>query len=109
MALYVLKYDLPPNTHRAQYAAGVPDRIQSSMRQPGLVEFRGYRNPKMDSPNVMVHIEFESLRALRDYLDTEDYAASMTSMIEEGCRSIQEEIWGASPFLPEPLKPERLG
>jgi len=79
--------------------------IPTILRQPGVKEFRAYRNPYHVTPDVVVHNEFDSLTSWLKFIESEDYANLVSDMRAVGCTNIAVEIWDASPVVPEPWRP----
>jgi len=106
MALSILSWDLPPAEQIETYneKAGT-EWIPTVLKQPGVKEFRAYRNPYHTTPQVVIHTEFDSLASWLKFVESEDYAAIMADLRAVGCTNLSSEVWGASPVVPEPLKP----
>ncbi len=106
MALGILAWDLPPAEQMEAYnkKAGT-ELIPTILKQPGLKEFRAYRNPYGTTPQVVTHAEFDSLESWLKFIQSEDYAAIVARLRALGCTNLVAEVWGASPLVPEPLKP----
>jgi len=106
MALSIMSWDLPPEDKKEIYneKAGT-SWIPTILKQPGVKEFRAYRNPYHTSPEVVVHIEFDTLTSWLNYVESEDYASTIADMKAVGCTNQSAEVWDASPIVPEPLKP----
>ena len=106
MALSILSWDLPPAEQIETYNEKARTSwIPSVLKQPGVKDFRAYRNPYQTSPQVMIHTEFDSLASWLKWVESEDYAAVVSDLRAVGCTNISAQVWGASPVLPEPLKP----
>ncbi|MDQ2786164.1 MAG: antibiotic biosynthesis monooxygenase [Chloroflexota bacterium] len=61
MVLYVLKWDIPPET-RAAYAAWLVPTIERSLAVPGVIEYRAYGTVAGPSRKVATY-EFADLAA----------------------------------------------
>ncbi len=62
MALSILSWDLPPAEQIETYNEKAhTEWIPTVLKQPGVKEFRAYRNPYHTTPQVVVHTEFDSL------------------------------------------------
>ena len=106
MALIVLSWALPPQEQIDTYTEKARTVwIPAVLKQPGLKEFRAYRNPYQTTPQVVIHTEFDSLASCVKYLESEDYTTVLSGLRAVGCTNITAEMWGASPVVPEPLKP----
>jgi len=106
MALCISAWDLP--TDKAllkKYNEKAKGWVKKTLSQPGVKEFRAYRDPLGNSPEVMVHIEFDSLESIIRYLKSEDTKNTTDEMIQLGCTNLSNEMWDGSPLIPEPLKP----
>lgn len=106
MALYISAWDLPDDPELLkQYNVKAKDWVAMILRQPGVKEFRAYRDPLMNTPSVMIHIEFDSLESIVRYLKTNDFSQAYAEMSALGCMNFTNEMWDGSPLIPEPLKP----
>ncbi|MFW6195535.1 MAG: antibiotic biosynthesis monooxygenase family protein [Chloroflexota bacterium] len=105
MALLSVTYDLPSGGPSPDYAERVGKMLQDMLKQPGLKEFRGYRNPLKVSPHVLTQSEWEDLESITAYLKTDVYDRIMQEMSALGCANIAISIWDASPVTPEPIRP----
>ena len=106
MALSIMMWDLPSEERIENYNQQARTVwIPSLLKQPGVKEFRAYRNPYHTAPQIMIHIEWDSLASWLKYVESEDYAAIVSGLRAAGCTEIEAEIWGASPVVPEPLRP----
>jgi heme-degrading monooxygenase HmoA len=79
--------------------------LRSVLQQPGVTEVRGYHNPQQTTPQVMIHVEFETLDAWQRFLASERYGEIMFELRAVGCSHIAMQVWEASPLLPEPVTP----
>ena len=105
MALLVHTWDIPSDRHgREEYQLIGQESIPIVLAQPGVKEFRGYRNPLRASPHVMVHIEFENDAALQQFLDSYVYGDMIRDLARVGCRNIRAEVWSTSPVVPVPMR-----
>ena len=106
MALYMTAWDIPTDEALLnEYNVKSKEWVAMIMRQPGVKEFRAYRDPLRNSPDVMVHIEFDSLESVIKYLKSDDCNKATSEMIELGCSGFVNEMWDASPLVPEPIRP----
>ena len=106
MALYISAWDLPSNEENLKaYNQKAKDWIKIVLSQPGVKEFRGYRDPLRNSPVVMIHIEFDNLESIIKYLKSEDFKKTNSEMLKLGCSNFSNEMWDGSPLIPEPLRP----
>jgi hypothetical protein len=91
-----------PGVDQQAYQAWAKNTIAALMRQPGLVEFRAYRNI-LGTPQVRTTIEWQSLA------DYEKYWQGAWQPVETELRTmatnIRVELWGPSPVVQEPLRP----
>jgi quinol monooxygenase YgiN len=106
MALLVQTWDIPAGRGgREEYALIGQEAISTVLAQPGVLEFRAYRNPLRASPQVMVQIEFESDAALQRFLDSFSYGDIIGDLSRVGCLNIQSQVWTGSPVVPTPRRP----
>ena len=107
MALQVMSWDLPVALERpkAYGEKTKTDWIPTILKQPGVQEFRGYRNPNMVSSEVIIHIKFDSMSSLIQYLASEDVHRILADLKASGATNLATEIWDASPIVPDQLRP----
>jgi len=105
MALGVLAWDLPPAERMEAYNKMTAEWTAAVLKQPGVKEFRAYRNPYGTTPQVATHVEFDSLESWLKFIRSEDYASIADSLRAVGCTNLSAEVWDASPVIPEPLRP----
>jgi hypothetical protein len=79
--------------------------LQSVLLQPGVKEVRGYHNPHQTTPQVMIHVEFETLDAWHRFLASGRYGELMFELRAVGCTHIAVQVWETSPLLPAPVTP----
>jgi hypothetical protein len=51
-------------------------------------------------------IDFDSLEAWRNYIDSQDYIRIMRELRILGCRNFTANVWAPSRHFPQSLKPE---
>lgn len=104
MVQQVMMYDLVPSVDQHAYQAWSKRTIAALVQQPGLVEFRAYRN-MLGTPQVRTTIDWESLAAYEKYLQGawQPVEAELRTM----ATNIRVELWGPSPIVPEPLRPSK--
>ena len=106
MPLLVLSYDLPLAGAPPAYAEKARSAwVPSVLRQPGVNEVRAYRNAAGSKPDVMTHVEFESVAAVEGYLGSRQYASVVSGLTAAGCTSITAQVWSPSPIVPHPVRP----
>ena len=106
MALLVHTWDIPNTRHgREEYQLIGQESIPLVLRQPGVCEFRAYRNPLRASPQVKVEIEFESDALLQQFLDSHVHDEILHDLGRVGCGNIRTEIWTSSPVVPTHVRP----
>jgi hypothetical protein len=106
MALAMFTWDMPAGERVQVYQEKAHmEWIRSVLQQPGVTEVRGYRNPHHTTPQVMVHIELDSLAAWHQFLTSERYGELMFDLRAVGCTHIAVQVWDTSPLLPEPVRP----
>ncbi len=105
MALGILAWDLPPAEKMETYNEMTRKWIGLVLKQPGVKEFRAYRNPLRVTPQILTHVEFDSMASWLAFVQSEDYAAIVADLRRLGCTHITAEVWDTSPVAPEPLRP----
>ena len=105
MALGILAWDLPPAEKTEAYNQKTRNWISIVLKQPGVKEFRAYRNPLGTTPQVVTHVEFDSIESWLRFLKSEGYASILADLRALGCTNLSAEVWDASPVAPEPLRP----
>ena len=107
MPLQILSWDLPISEEQLKVYGEKAKTvwIPTALKQPGVTEFRAYRNPFLTSPQVMFHMEFDRMDSLMQFLASDEYSMIMGDLRATGVTNISAEIWDASPVVPEPLRP----
>jgi hypothetical protein len=108
MLLYFIQWDLPDlKANLTIYANKAKnDWLPATLAHPGVREIRNYRNPFEVSPHVGISIEFESLEAWREYVESQDYIRIMRELRILGCRNFEVRVWAPSRYFPESLRRE---
>lgn len=106
MALGIMNWNLPASGPTEGYM----QRAQSSwiptvLAQAGVTEFRAYRNPHGDHLHVMVETEFDNLDHLNAWVNSDEYAQLKIELAEHGATEISDQVWDASPVVPQPIRP----
>ena len=114
MALIAIHWDLPPDENMGLYKNRIflsdeesASWITTMMKQPGFKELRAFRNPFRTTPQTLVLCEFDSLESCMKYVESENYSRLLSELRKVGCTNISAQLWGTSPMIPEPLKPQR--
>ena len=105
MALGILAWDLPPAEKTNEYLQTTRKWIATVLKQPGVKEFRAYRNPLRVTPQIITFTEFDSMDSWLAFIQSDDYTGIVTDLRALGCTNISAEVWDVSPVVPEPLKP----
>ena len=105
MALLMITWDLPPADRRQAYDAKGPEWVEMVMRQPGVMQFRGFRNPFHTTPMAMIQLEFDSMASCMRFIESDDYAILSAEMYAAGVTNVSAQLWKASPSVPRPVKP----
>ncbi len=105
MALGTLSWDLPSAEKMEAYNELTRKWIGLVLQQPGVKEFRAYRNPLRTTPQIMTHVEFDSMASWLAFVQSENYATILADLRELGCGNIVAGVWDTSPVAPEPLRP----
>jgi hypothetical protein len=97
-------WNLVPNVDLQGYNAWAKKTVGIVLAQPGLLEFRGYRN-LAGSPQVLTVTVWED-------------GGSWAKFVETGWPPLEAELrafitnhhyalWGSSPLIPQPLRPAK--
>jgi hypothetical protein len=106
MPLSILSFDLPAPEQMAAYNQKArTDWIPSALKQPGLQEFRAYRNPLHNTPQVALYFEFDSMDSWLMFIQSEEMERVTLDMRAAGCTNINFQVWDTSPVTPQPLRP----
>jgi|SRR5579883_1258635 len=95
-------YDLLPGVSQDSYGAWAKKAIATTLKQPGLVEFRANRNI-LGSPHV------RTTSVWRTGSEWMAFAEGAWKDVEQELRglatNLRMEVWGPSPLVPETLRP----
>jgi heme-degrading monooxygenase HmoA len=97
-------WDQIPGVDQRAYNAWAKKAIGTTLQQPGLIEFRAYRNLS-GSPQILVVTEWDSV------VDWARFAENSWPALEAELRAfatnINYSLWGISPVVPQPLRPAK--
>jgi len=97
-------WDLLPGVNQETYTAWAKRAVSTTLKQPGLVEFRAHRNV-LGTPQVRTTAVW---KAGADWIA---FSEGEWQSVEQGLRglatNIRLEIWGPSALVPEPLRPAK--
>jgi heme-degrading monooxygenase HmoA len=101
--LWIARWNIPLGrmSEYNEWAANVIPRLVSA---PKVKEFRAYRST-ITSHRIMVMLEFESLKDWAAFTDS-DEGKTIWTEIMSNTTNLSAELWGPSPFAPEPIHPE---
>jgi heme-degrading monooxygenase HmoA len=106
MAAIAITYDLPTAEQVEEYARWALDTVKNvHLKQPGLVEVRAYRDPLLNSPQVLVLYEFDTLDSAVQYMNSDVYARIHKEAQQKGCKNLTARLLNTSPVLREPARP----
>lgn len=97
-------YDFHPNIDEKAYAKVAKKATAMMLQAEGFVEFHAHRN-LTGSPHVRRTSIWKSLKhwaALAQQPEFQDVTAEFRKYVT----NLQVTLWGPSPLLPEPIKPE---
>ena len=102
MVLFVMTWDLPTQRERLTVYANKArnDWIPTVLRQPGVEEFRTFRNPMESTPQVMVTIEFDTLDSWRAFIESDDNRRIMREVRIVGATNLTAQVWTPSTITP---------
>ena len=107
MPLLMLTYDLPQAAASGAYVEKARSVwIPSVLRQPGVLEIRAYRYATNIKPDVMTHVDFDSVQAVELYLSSRQYSTVISGLTATGCSNIAAQVWNPSPIAPDPIRQE---
>lgn len=108
MVYYFIQWDLPDQKANLTIYSNKAknDWLPMTLAHYGVREIRNLRNPLEVSPQVAIQIEFESLDAWRDYVESQDYIRIMRELRILGCRNFIAQVWAPSRYFPESLRRE---
>jgi heme-degrading monooxygenase HmoA len=99
-------YDLQLGVSLDTYAEWAKKAAETIVQQPGLIELRANRN-MLGSPQI---------RTTTCWKSTSDWAAfadgpwrTMEQELRTFATNLKVEVWGPSPLLPTPLRPDPTG
>jgi heme-degrading monooxygenase HmoA len=99
-------YDLQPGVNPESYAEWARKAAETIVQQPGLVELRANRN-LLGAPQI------RTTTCWRSTIDWATFADGPWRALEQELRTFatnfKVEMWGPSPLLPTPLRPDPTG
>ena len=103
-----LAYDLMPGVEENAYFNWIKQAIVPALKSEGIVEIKACRNPK-ESPAVLVTGVWKSMEDWTKFSQSEPWNSLINTLQTTFAINIRIEVWGPSPFLPEPLRPRPAG
>jgi len=103
-----LAYDLVPGVDEAVYFNWIKQAIVPALKSEGIVEIRAHRNIK-ESPAVLVTGVWKSMDDWTNFSQSESWNSLVNTLQSSFATNVRIEVWGPSPFLPEPLHPRPVG
>ena len=101
-----LAYDLVPGIDEKSYFDWIKEAIVPVLKSNGIFEVRAHRNMK-ESPGVLVVGLWESLEHWTKFSQSEGWHSLTNTLQNTFAANLRIEVWGSSPFLPQPLRPRR--
>ena len=98
-------YNLLPDIDQRAYGEYTKKAIGTLLKAPGLVELRAQRNI-LGSPMVRLTIVWQTLADWAKFAENAE-RWTLESQLQKFATNIKIEIWGASPALPQPLRPTK--
>jgi heme-degrading monooxygenase HmoA len=96
-------WDLLPGIDKNAYAEWVKNFIATILKQPGLIEFRAYRNVA-GSPQARNTFVWQSLSDWAKFAQSKEWA-EIDAKFRTFATNWRMEIWGIAPLVPKPLRP----
>ncbi len=96
-------YDFLPNIDENAYAKLARRATAMMLKADGFVEFRAHRN-MTGSPHVRRTSAWESLADWAKLTQNPEFQ-EITAEFRTYVTNLDVQIWGPSPFVPEPIRP----
>ena len=104
MVLQVMKWNIHPDKVEA-YLEWTESAIKRTLAVPGVVEFRAYR-PATGASQVVTTYEFADMATWAAWQSDED-VQKVLDELRALALNVNIEVWGPSPVVPEPIRPEK--
>lgn len=105
MAIVQASYNLPTSNLEA-YGKWATANIENViLKAPGLRSFQGFRNLLLNSPEVLLIYDFDSMESALAFVRSAAFAKMSAEAKSLGASDLNTQLWDASPFSPEPLRP----
>ncbi|MDW7670779.1 MAG: DUF4286 family protein [Bacillota bacterium] len=101
MIMFVIKWYVIPST-KDKYLEWTKSIIPRTLKVPGVKEFRAYRAAIGDTQAVVTY-EFENMA---DFASWHEQCFDMFQETYDLCANVTAELWGPSPVVPKPIRPE---
>ena len=96
-------YDLLPGIDLQAYLEYSKRALATMLKAPGIVEIRAYRS-LLGSPHIRLTLLWQTLPDWAKFAESPERQV-LDSELSRFATSIDLEIWGPSPAVPEPLRP----
>jgi quinol monooxygenase YgiN len=100
-----LSYDLLPNVDMKAYREWVKKAVDTTVKQPGMLEFRANRNV-LGTPQIRTSAMWRSLEDWAKYTDGKLWH-SMEAELRGFATNVKVELWGPSPVVSGPVRPAK--
>ena len=97
-------WDLVPNVDLKAYGAWAQKATETTLKAPGLVEFRAHRG-FMAPAQVRTTTVWQSISDWAKFI--EGPWQQMETELRAFAVNMKSELWGPSPVVPDPLRPRK--
>jgi quinol monooxygenase YgiN len=105
MAIVQASYNLPTSNLEA-YGKWATANIENViLKAPGLRSFQGFRNLLLNSPEVLLIYDFDSMENALQFVRSAAFAKMSAEAKSLGATDLNTQLWDVSPLTPEPLRP----
>jgi quinol monooxygenase YgiN len=99
-----MKWNIHPDKVE-DYLKWTESAVKRTLAAPGVVEFRAYR-PATGASQVVTTYEFADMATWAAWQSDED-VQKVLDELRALALNVNIEVWGPSPVVPEPIRPEK--
>ena len=99
-----MAYELKIDINESTYFEWIKKAIVPALKSDGIIEVRAYRNIKV-SRGVLVVGVWKNLEDWITFSLSEGWQSLVNVLQNSFAVNLRIDVWGFSPFLPEPLRP----
>ena len=104
MVLYVMRFNILPDKVD-KYNKWIENYYRLTLAVRGVVEFRAYRTLASSQGHIVATYEFKNMGTWAKWYSSNELQKFLDEL-KKYVTNLTFELWGPSPIVPEPIRPE---